>query len=170
MILSGSGTELTLESIGKNVKISITASFERKDLSGQSSSSAFSSAGNKPKKVSVALQIPMDKSDGLTKLLDMAGADDSNGSPQVYAVSDPLCSAAKIRQVIFVDDIQARESEGLRCYDVSLTLQEHQSVAEKREERDNEKTEVQAANADGTEKVTSSDPEKINQAVEKAKE
>ena len=169
MILSGSGTEVTLESIGKNVKISVTASFERKELSGQSSSTAFASAGNKPKKISISLQIPTEKPEGLTKLLDMAEANDDKGSPVVYAVSDPLCAAAKIRQVIFAEDIQARVNDSVRCYDVSLSLQEHQSIAEKREEREQKKVSLETKDADGAEKVNSSDPEAINRSIEKAK-
>ncbi|MDD5697660.1 MAG: hypothetical protein PHH77_03500 [Victivallaceae bacterium] len=169
MIISGNGSEITLESVGKNIKVRGTADFDRKDLSGQSSSTAFAAAGNKPKKVSVSLLIPMDKPEGLTTLLEMAEATDDKLMPAVYTIVDRLCAAAKIRQVVFANSVQFNESDSLRAFEVSFTLQEYKSVPEKKEDREKAKAAKETSQTDGEEKIASTDPGKINEAVKKAK-
>jgi hypothetical protein len=167
MILSGKGWELKFDSFAKNITVSITASFERKDLGGQSSSTAVSSAGNKPKKISVGMLVPVEKARFLAKLLQMAEAVGSDKNPVAYTIADSLCSAVQIRQVIFCGDVRTKKSDSLQCYDVSFSLQEFKSVAEKKEERENEKTTREAPKTNGTEKISSVNPSKVNEAIKK---
>jgi hypothetical protein len=168
MILSGGGKEMTLESVGKNINVTTDANFERKDLSGQSSGSATAAAGNKPKNVGVGMVIPFSGKSNLTKLLEMAEAMDDKGEPVVYTVADRLCNAAMIRQVIFIGKISYQKASGLLAWDVSFSLREYKSVGEKREERQRDKVAATAAKTDGVTSVSSTDPAKVNDAIEKA--
>lgn len=165
MILAANGNETNIETLGKNFKRSITAEFDRKDLSGQTSSSATSNAGNKPKKISVSLQIPTDESEKLTELLGLAEALDEKENPLVYTIADPLARAMKIRQVIFAGSVTAKEDGTLRVYNVSFSLQESNSVAEKREERAQAKAIPETPEADGEITVGSVDHAKIVEAA-----
>lgn len=163
MILSGGGRAITVP--GKNVKVSASISLERKDLSGQSSDSSFANAGAKPQKVNVSCQIPITQKKELSELLEVARACDANDEPIVYAVSDALCDAMSIRNVIFSGDLSAAESDSMRVYEVSFQLQEFRTVAERREERANENAAQTAPQIDGEIQVGSTDAAKINQIV-----
>jgi len=163
MLLSGGGRELKVP--GKNVKINVSLTLERKDLSGQSSDSSFANSGAKAQKVSVSCQIPISESRTLSQLLEIARACDSKDEPIVYTVSDDLCAAMSIRQVIFCGEVRATESDSLRVYDVSFELQEYQTVPQKREERANANAAAAAPSKDGVVQVGSTNPEKVNQIV-----
>ncbi len=165
MILSANGSETKIESLGKNVNISASAEFDRKDLSGQTSSSAVSSAGNKPKKVSVSLQIDINKDNNLTKLMDMAEALDEKSNPIVYTVVDRQCQAMRMRQVIFAGSIQSKKDDTLQVYNVNFSLQESNTVAEKREEREKAKAVPVVPVNDGEISVGSVDHAKIVEAA-----
>ncbi len=164
MILSANGSEVKIETLGKNVNISMSAEFDRKSLSGQTSSSAVAPEGNKPKKVSVAMVIDVGKEKNITKLLEMAEALDAKSNPIIYTIADPQCQAANIRQVIFNGSIQSKKDGSLEVYNVSFSLQESNSVAEKREEREKEKAVPVIPPVDGEITVGSVDHAKIVQA------
>ncbi len=165
MILSANGSETKIESLGKNVNISVSAEFDRKDLSGQTSSSAVSSAGNKPKKVSVSLQIDINKDNNLTILMDMAEALDEKSNPVVYTVVDRQCQAMRMRQAIFAGSVQSKKDETLQVYNVNFSLQESNTVAEKREEREKAKAVPATPSTDGEITVGSVDHAKIVEAA-----
>lgn len=167
MIISGNGQEIIVEAIGKNVRIEASAEFDRKDLSGQTSSSDVSAAGNKPKRINVSLQIKTEQSENLTKVLDMAEALDPDGNPVVYTVSSPLASAMRIRQAIFDGGVRIREDDTLLCYNVSFELKEMRSVPEKKEERERAKASDGAAATDGEIQVGSADHKKVVEAAAK---
>ena len=163
MRLSGGGRELEVP--GKNVRVSASIQFERKDLSGGSSDSSFANEGAKPQKLSVSCQIPTDEAAELAALLEVARACDANDNPIVYTISDDLSAALGSRQVIFAGQFSASESDSLRVYDVSFELQEYQTVAQKREERANENAASVAPAQDGVVQVGSVNPEKVNAIV-----
>ncbi|MDD5598558.1 MAG: hypothetical protein PHV82_11490 [Victivallaceae bacterium] len=165
MILSANGSETKIETLGKNFRRSLSAEFDRKDLSGQTSSSAFSSAGNKPKKISASLQIPTSWPEKLTELWNLADALDEKENPVVYTVADELCKASKIRQVIFAGSLDVKEDDTLLVYNVNFALQEFNSAAEKREEREKEKAVPETPAADGEIIVGSVDHAKIEAAA-----
>ncbi len=168
MLLSGGGRELKVP--GKNVKVNVSLTLERKDLSGQSSDSSFANAGAKAQKVSVSCQIPIAEDRDLSRLLEIARACDANDEPIVYTVSDDLCAAMSIRQVIFCGEVRAAESESLRVYDVSFELQEYQTVPQKREERAAANAASGETPTDGVVQVGTVNPEKINQIVKETLE
>ena len=165
MILSANGVEVKIESLGKDLKVSATAEFDRKSLAGQTSSSAVAPAGNKPKKVSCGIKIPFDDGDNLTKLLELAEALDLKANPVVYTVADRLCQAMKMRQVIFVGSVKAQEDDTLLAYNVSFTLQESNSAAEKKEEREKASAVPSTPKTDGEVSVGTVDHEKIVKAA-----
>lgn len=157
MIISGNGLEIELESKAKNVLINASANLERKDLSGQNSASDSANAGNKPKKISISMQIPLKHADHLTHLLKLAEAIHDDGTPFVYSVADLLCKTMQIREIIFAGRLSAKLNESLLVFDVSFSLQEQKSVAEKREENRIEKTK--------TDDTIAGSPTKINDAI-----
>lgn len=163
MILSGGGQNLSIT--GKNLKVSVSAEFQRKDISGQTSSSSFATAGNK-KTVSVSLQIPTDAAGELSKLFKLAEAIDAKGDPIIYSIVDDQCDVAGIRQVIFAGSLRSQENDSLRCYDVSFELMEQKPAAAKKEERAQAKAAAAAPAAkDGEVKVGSADPDKVAEAA-----
>lgn len=163
MRLSGGGRELKVP--GKNVKVNIALSLERKDLSGQTSDSSFVNAGAKAQKVNVSSQIPLSDAAALMQLAEIARACNKNNEPIVYSVSDNLCNAMSIRQVIFSGELRVTESDSLRAYDVSFELQEYQTVSEKREERANANAAVAEPAKDGEVNIGTNNPQKVNQIV-----
>lgn len=154
---------------GKNVKIEVGLSLDRKDLSGQSSGSSFANAGAKAQKVKVSTQIPITEKDKLTQLAMLARACNSNDEPIVYFVSDELCLAMGIRQVIFSGQFSAVESDTLRTFDVSFELQEYMTIPEKREERANENAAAQETAKDGEISVGTIDPQRVNQIAKETR-
>ncbi len=165
MIISGNGLELTVESIGKNVKVEASAEFDRKDLSGQNSSSEVSAAGNKPKRIRVSMMVEKKKADNITTLLKMAEAFDSDGNPIIYTISSKISRVMQIRQAIFDGDVRVRESEGLLSFDVHFELKEMSSPAEKKEERERSKASEKVETADGEVQVGSANHEKVVEAA-----
>lgn len=165
MILSANGIEVKIETLGKNINISASAEFDRKSLSGQTSSSAVAAKGNKPKKVSVSMVIDTRKAENLTKLLEMAEALDEKNNPIIYTVADPQCQAMNIRQVIFNSGVNSKKDGTLEVYNVNFSLLESNSVAEKKEEREKAKAVPATPAADGEVTVGSVDHKKIVEAA-----
>lgn len=159
MILSGGGKNLTVT--GKNLNISASGTFERKDLSGGGSSTSFASEGNKPKSVSVTVLYPFNKESELFELRGLAEALE-DGEAVVYTVTDRVCKVMGIRSVIFDGNFRVSENSVLRAWDVSFELKEFNSAAEAAEERE-VKSEAEAS-GDG-DMLTTLDPEKINEAI-----
>lgn len=137
MILLGNGIELTVP--GKNIKVSVGQDFARDDMSGSGSDSEVAPGGIKPKTVSVSLTLSNDRADDLKKIQKAAEALDDELSPMKFTVSDLLCNAFGIRDVIFVGSLNVSESSGLRAWDVSFSLREKTTAAEAKEAREEKK-------------------------------
>lgn len=154
MILSADGKDLTVP--GKNLKVSVSLQLVRKDLSGMTSGTATVTGGNKPQVVSVSTTIPTSGKTDLYNLKTAAEALDKAGDPVTYTIVDATSEAMGIRQVKFCDTMSVKENDGLRAWDVSFTLQEVRSAAEKKEERSKDK-EVKATKASGEEVAPAED-------------
>ena len=126
---------LNLNNNFKNLVVSTTATFDRKNMSGQSSKSDVSDKGSKPKKISVSAQISMDECKDLKTLLLMGEDLDETNNPVIYKIIDETCRAMMIREVIFVDSFKCKKNSSLQCFDISFSLQEKESIAERREKR-----------------------------------
>lgn len=165
MILSGNGQKITVP--GKNLKVTLTQEFDRKELDGDGSGSDFSSGGNKPKKIAVSLVLQDDQDADLRNLFAFAEALGDTGDPVEYTVGDRLCQALNIRKVIFVDSIVVTDSDSLRAWNVSFSLRNAANTAALREERAEEKiTETQPTN-DAEKTLTTTNPEAITKAMMK---
>jgi len=163
MILSGNGYELSIT--GKNLTVAVTAEFERKDLSGQTSSASFAVDSTK-KSVSVSLQIPFDEKELLEQIHVLAAALDEKGDPIIFSIVDDQCALAKIRQVIFAGSLRSQKAPGLLCWDVSFDLKEQNPALAKREERIQEKAAAAASTTtDGAQAVGSVDHAKVVEAA-----
>ncbi len=160
MILSGSGRNFTIP--GKNIKVSLSQAFDRKDLSGSGSGSDFASSGNKPKELSVATTVPESDEAQLRQLMAIAEAMEPSGDPVIYTVADRLCQLLNIRKVIFSGTIRVQESDRLRAWDVSFTLTDAASTAAKREERARQEQLAKEGNQDGVIKIDIGNPETIS--------
>lgn len=131
--LSGEG--LTLELTGKNLKVQSRLALNRKDLSGESSDTEFSEAGNKAQEFSVSLQIPKSDDTPLKQIYSLAIATDSAGSAVIYDIVNDLATALGITQVYFAGDLVAKENGTLLCYDVTFVLKEYNSTSERSEDK-----------------------------------
>jgi len=113
-----------------------------KDISGQTASTSKVDEGQKSQKMTISLTINFKDVDKLAELQSVAKAKDEADKPVIYTIVDPLAKAMKIRQVVFVDTFRATEGEG-QYWQISFTLSEHKSVAEKKEQRVTETTTTQ---------------------------
>lgn len=137
---------LTLSNIripGHNLKVRANFRIETKELSGQSSASDRSEEGIKPMTLTVTLEIHYKKPDDLTRLISIARSVDDNGNMTVYQIVNPIAEACKIREVTFTDNFNVAEHDNLKLWQVSFTLAEHRTVAEKSEQRQPQPTAVE---------------------------
>lgn len=133
MILSSNGIDFEIP--GKNLTVSSNQNFSRSDLSGNTSGTEFVANGNKAKEISVSLVMPKKDKAKLRQLVKVAEALTAEGAPTIYTVADELCITLNIREVFFDGEMPIRESANLRAWDVSFSLKEYRSPAEKREAR-----------------------------------
>ncbi|MEH6649994.1 MAG: DNA-binding protein [Motiliproteus sp.] len=133
MMLSYSETDYKVP--GKDLQVALAMPLARKDISGQSSSTDTVTAGNKAKKLSVALTLGFNKAAELLRLSNMAEAVDDSGKPLTYTIADELAEALNIRQVKFSDSFRIDPQGGKRAWTIRFTLSEHLSIAEKKEQR-----------------------------------
>lgn len=119
----------------KELKVSMSMRIDSGDLSGQSSATSTSHKGFKPKVLSVSLLIPFIEPELLTQLIEIAQETAADGSLKIYTVTDELAKALKVRKVKFTEEFYVRELEGMKAWAVQFALQDHHSVPEKTEQR-----------------------------------
>ena len=93
--------------------------------------------------LAVTLEIHYKKPDDLTRLISIARSTDDNGNMTVYQIVNPIAEACKIREVTFTDNFNVAEHDQLKLWQVSFTLAEHRTVAEKSEQRQPQPTAVE---------------------------
>ncbi|MDY4281044.1 MAG: hypothetical protein SOX56_08275 [[Pasteurella] mairii] len=131
-----------------NILISVSLRREEKDMSGQKSSTKKSDKGVKAKALSVSGLIPYNRREWLTALFKLAEAEDSKGEQEKYRVSCVTAETVNMREVQFSDTISAQELQDKLAWQVSFTLREINSIAEKKEQRKTKpKAKVQSENA-----------------------
>lgn len=114
---------------------SVSVKREQKDMSGSKSSTKKSEKGVKAKELQVTGIIPYDKKEWLTTLFNLAEAETGKGEQSKYRVSSVTAEAVNMREVQFADSVTAQEMEDRLAWQVSFTLREVNSVAEKKEAR-----------------------------------
>ena len=128
---------------GHNLKIRANFRIETKELSGMSSASDRSEEGIKPMTLTVTLEIPYKKTEDLTRLTTMSRSQDDNGNMTIYQIVNTIAEACKIREVTFTDNFNVAEHDQLNLWQVSFTLAEHRTIAEKNEQRQPQPTAVE---------------------------
>ncbi|WP_109078829.1 hypothetical protein [Aggregatibacter kilianii] len=118
-----------------NLMTSVSVKREQKDMSGSKSSTKKSEKGVKAKELQVSGLIPYARKEWLTQLFNLAEAEDGKGEQAKYRVSSVTAEAVNMREVQFADSVTAQEMENRLAWQVSFTLREVNSVAEKKEAR-----------------------------------
>ena len=113
------------------------------DMSGQSSGTDTSEQGDKPKKLSFSGLVAFKSVETLTKLYQLASAKDDSGNRKIYRIGNEVAKALKIREGKFTGNISAKEHGSLLAWNVSFELREHNSVAEKKENREKQNTKAE---------------------------
>lgn len=119
----------------KELKVSMSMRIDSGDLSGQSSATTTTHKGFKAKVINVSLLIPFIEPDLLTELITVAQATIADGSLKIYTITDELAKAIKVRKVKFTEEFYVREMDDLKAWTVQFALQDHHSVPEKTEQR-----------------------------------
>lgn len=104
------------------------------DLSGKSNSTEYADKGRKAKALNVSLKIPFTHSHYLRQLLTLAEAT-KDGDRLVYDVVDRTAAAFGIKQVRFAERFDATEDTLLKAWNVTFSLKEYLSSAERVEKR-----------------------------------
>lgn len=146
MILSNG---ISFEVPGKNLTVSASLTIDKKALGGDTSGTDNAEAGIKPQRLSCSLLLPKDQAKKLKQLKVVVTGKDTEGAAIVYDIVDDLAEAMDIRQVRFVDGLNVTQSDGLQAWNVTFTLEEVRSVAERREERE-KPDDIVALKSDGT--------------------
>lgn len=118
-----------------NLMTSVSVKREQKDMSGSKSSTQKSEKGVKAKELQVSGIIPYERKEWLTTLFNLAEAETGKGEQAKYRVSSVTAEAVNMREVQFADTVNAQEMENRLAWQVSFTLREVNSVAEKKEAR-----------------------------------
>lgn len=118
-----------------NLMTSVSVKREQKDMSGSKSSTKNSEKGVKAKELQVSGIIPYECKEWLTTLFNLAEAETGKGEQAKYRVSSVTAEAVNMREVQFADTVNAQEMENRLAWQVSFTLREVNSVAEKKEAR-----------------------------------
>ncbi|TCJ98842.1 hypothetical protein EV694_1269 [Volucribacter psittacicida] len=118
-----------------NIIMSLSVKREEKDMSGQKSSTKKSDKGIKAKELTVNGIIPYKCKEWLTDLFKLAEAEDEKGEQVKYRVSAIIAESVNMREVTFSDSITATEQQNNMAWQISFTLREVNSIAEKKEAR-----------------------------------
>ncbi|WP_416365195.1 hypothetical protein [Pasteurella multocida] len=79
--------------------------------------------------------IPYERKEWLTNLFNLAEAENEKGEQVKYRVSCLIAEAINMREVQFTGQVSATEMGGRLAWQVSFTLREVNSIAEKKEQR-----------------------------------
>ncbi|CCW29822.1 conserved hypothetical protein [Xenorhabdus nematophila F1] len=118
----------------KSLTVTPSVMFQDQDQSGQSSSTAVAEQGIKPKELRITGIIPFTEQKTLSRLFALAEAKD-NGNLKRYRVANLTAQAINFRIGTFTGTIDASKVDGKQAWQVTFTLREHLSVAEKRDAR-----------------------------------
>ena len=139
MILKNGSTETALEI--HDMRVAGKLPIRNKDQSGDSTATDTTTGGTKAKIISVSGRIAKEAAENLRTLIRLAEAENDDGSRVQYTISEMLHFttkdevAADVRTVIFHEDLDAREIEGLHAWAVTFSLREVISVPELKQQR-----------------------------------
>lgn len=114
---------------GHDLKVSVSFDFKKEDASGDSSSTAKASKGTKAKRISVSLKLKYKDEALLRELVQVAQAK-AGGDGKIYTLTNDTANVMGVRQAAFADKFQVTPQAPLNQWQVSFTLEEHNSVPE----------------------------------------
>lgn len=117
-----------------NFLATVKVSREEQDMSGQKSSTKRSDKGVKAKEISITGLIPFRNKEWLRNLFLLAETSNSKGEQKIYRITNSSAEIINMREVQFSGDVSATE-QNVHGWNVSFTLKEVNSVAEKKEKR-----------------------------------
>ncbi|RTP93091.1 hypothetical protein EKN38_25435 [Enterobacter sp. WCHEn045836] len=144
----------------KNIEVSVSMPIKEKDQSGQASSTATAEQGIKAKELSVSGVIPYDDEGQLILLYSLAEAQDGGGKSVRYRVNHDIARKIKLREATFVGSVKASKAANLLAWQVTFTLREFFSTAERKAES-RSKGGATAQTAQGTTSATDT-PEELS--------
>lgn len=120
---------------GHNLKVSATLELASEDVSGQSSYTDAAETGDKPKQLSVSLEVRYVDVSFLSALVVLAEAKTDVAERLIYSVTNNTARAMNVRRARFAGNLNVREDESLKRWNVSFKLVEVESVPELKESR-----------------------------------
>lgn len=120
---------------GYGLTVSNTFQIASEDLSGNSSSTATAENGFKPKVFAVSTTIRFSNKSDLTALVRIAEGVDGKGQRTIYTAANGMLEAMNVRRVRFTDTFSATPADGIKAWNVSFSLREYDSTAERMEAR-----------------------------------
>lgn len=120
---------------GSAIKVAATLPLSSADMSGQSSYAETAETGDKPKQLTITLQIKYNNAKDLSALIVLAEAKNDVAERVIYSVVNNTAKAMNIRRVRFEGDLMVREDESTKLWNVSFKLIEVKSVPEVKEAR-----------------------------------
>ncbi|MCC8366013.1 hypothetical protein J8V57_06925 [Xenorhabdus sp. PB61.4] len=144
----------------KSLTVTPSVMFQDQDQSGQSSSTAVAEQGIKPKELRITGIIPFTEQKTLSRLFALAEAKD-NGNLKRYRVANLTAQAINFRIGTFTGTIDASKVDGKQAWQVTFTLREHLSVAEKRDSRATGSIQAKKQTGQGGAKA-GEDPDKLS--------
>lgn len=120
---------------GYDQKVAVQLNLAGEDMSGQGSYTPQAETGDKPKEVSVSLQIKFVDEADLSSLVALAESKNTNDERTIYNILNNTANAMNIRQVRFQGSVNVREDESLQLWSISFSLIEYRSVPEKKQAR-----------------------------------
>ncbi|BBL73959.1 hypothetical protein [Methylomagnum ishizawai] len=120
---------------GHGLRVSAALPLASEDMSGNSSATPKAETGDKGKSLSVSLQIRYQDAAWLSDLIALAEGKDGNQERRMFAIQNRTAQAMGIKQVKFDGNLDVKEADRLRAWEVSFTLAEYRSTPEKVEER-----------------------------------
>lgn len=133
MILKNGSKETVIEMSSQRIAVKLP--LRNKDQSGDSTATDTTSGGTKAKILSVSGQVTNERAEQLKEIIKLAEAETETGARVVYTITDKTADVADIRQVIFTEDLDAREIDGLGAWAVTFSLREVISVPELKNQR-----------------------------------
>lgn len=129
---------------GYGLKVSAALKLAGEDISGNSSSTTQAEKGDKSKSLTVNTTIRFIDIADLQMLTALAEGKNGDDERHVYNILNFTAKALNIRQVQFQDSFQVTENSSLRQWDISFTLVEKRSVAEKKQAQAKAKNKAKA--------------------------
>lgn len=115
----------------KNLEVSVSMRIQEKTSLARHRAWPAPQQGIKAKELKVTGLIPYDDEEQFTLLYSLAEAQDSAGNNARYRVNHDTARKIKFREATFTSDVTASKASDLLAWQISFSLREYFSTAEK---------------------------------------